>query len=177
MGVFERLYELKGRIGLESERVELMLGDGRLRWRSAAGDADHPVLLQRVELEFDPNVPEMRLVDADRPPELYGALLHDGQEGVSPDAFGQLRAELEAAGYHPLSGDATSSFLRRLVQSISPKGLFVDEGRPLPDGPYPKISRDPALFLRARVSGFSAAFEKVLAAAIRGPESAGVASC
>jgi len=32
MRVFERLYKLKGKIDLESERLELVLGDGRLRW-------------------------------------------------------------------------------------------------------------------------------------------------
>jgi hypothetical protein len=74
----------------------------------AAGEIDHPILLQRVELEFDPNVPEMRLVDADRAPELYGSVIHDG-EGVSADTFHQLRAELEAGGFHPLAGEATSA--------------------------------------------------------------------
>jgi hypothetical protein len=50
MRVFERLYELKGKIALESERVELVLGDGRLRWQRPEGAIDHPILLQRVEL-------------------------------------------------------------------------------------------------------------------------------
>ena len=75
MRVFEVLYQLYNRIQMESERVELMLGDGQLRWQRGPERIDHPVLLQRVQLEFDPKVPEIRVVDADRAPELYTAVL------------------------------------------------------------------------------------------------------
>jgi very-short-patch-repair endonuclease len=161
MRVFERLYELRSRIELESERVELMLGDGRLQWKCDDGDVDHPVLLQRVELEFDPDVPEIRLVDADRVPELYGTVIDQGQ-GISSETFGKLRRELERGGYHPLSGEPTSAYLKRLVQLISPRGAFREESVPIVTGNDPVVSRDPALFLRVRVSGFPAAFERVL---------------
>jgi hypothetical protein len=48
--IFDSLYELRGRIELESERVELMLGNGRVRCVRDGAVIDHPVLLQRVEL-------------------------------------------------------------------------------------------------------------------------------
>ena len=64
MKIFQRLYELRGRIERDSESVELLLGDGRLRWRTVAGVVDHPILLQRVELIFDPRIPEFQVVDA-----------------------------------------------------------------------------------------------------------------
>lgn len=161
MRIFERLYDAKARIGLESERVELMLGDGRLRWRGASGETDHPVLLQRVELEFDPEVPEVRIVDSDRPPELYLALLQDGV-GISPDTYRQLREEVESGAYHPLAGDPTTGFLTRLIRYLSPRGEVLDRPAQGPISEDPTISREPALFLRLRVSGFPAAFERVL---------------
>ncbi|MFN8669442.1 MAG: hypothetical protein U0164_19805 [Gemmatimonadaceae bacterium] len=65
--VFEAFYSLRVRLQRESETRELVLGDGRLLWQTAAGAVDHPVLLQRVEIEFDPSGPELRIVDADRP--------------------------------------------------------------------------------------------------------------
>lgn len=162
MRVFERLYELRGRIEREGEEVELILGDGRLRWRQPEGVVDHPILLQRVELEFDPSgEPEFRVLDADRPPELYSALLVGG-EALPPEQLNRLRQELQQGGYHPLAGEATSAYLRRLVQLLGPRGAFrehLGSDAPKPD---PIIVRDPVLFLRKRTTGFAAAFDRVL---------------
>ena len=161
MKAFERLYQLYSRIGLESERVELMLGDGQLRWQRDSERIDHPVLLQRVQLEFDADVPELRLIDADRAPELYGALL-TSPNGLPPQQLTQLRRELETRGYHPLEREATDGFLNRVAQQLGPRGVF----RPDPLGGQitadPVIERDPVLFLRHRVLGYAAAFDRVL---------------
>lgn len=161
MRVFERLYDLRGRIERESEQVELMLGDGQLRWERAEGTVDHPVLLQRVELEFDPSVPEFRVLDADRGPELYSALIA-GEDTISPAQLNQLRLELEQGGYHPLARDGTSGYLRRLVQLLGPRGTFHDTLVSAPARPDPVIMRDPVLFLRQRTAGYAAAFDRVL---------------
>lgn len=161
MKAFERLYQLYSRIGLESERVELILGDGQLRWQRDSERIDHPVLLQRVQLEFDADVPELRLIDADRAPELYGALL-TSPNGLAPQQLTQLRRELEMRGYHPLEREATDGFLNRVAQLLGPRGVF----RPDPLGGEitadPVIERDPVLFLRHRVLGYAAAFDRVL---------------
>lgn len=159
--LFERLFELRGRISLDSERFELMLGDGRLRWSQPDGDVDHPILLQRVELEFDPGVPEIRVTDADRAPELFTGVFQ-GSDGMTPETMTRLRQELEQGGYHPLNRAATSTYLRRIVQLLSPRGMFRDDSDSLAPSPDPVLSRDPVLFLRARMSGFPAAFDWIL---------------
>lgn len=161
MRAFERLYHLYSRISRESERVELMLGDGQLRWRRDSERIDHPVLLQRVQLEFDADVPELRLVDADRAPELYGALLIS-PNGIQPQQLTQLRSELETRGYHPLERKATDGFLTRVAQLLGPHGKFSATPLGGPVTADPVIERDPVLFLRRRVSGFAAAFDRVL---------------
>jgi very-short-patch-repair endonuclease len=162
MRLFERLYELHGRIERESEQVELMLGDGRLRWKPAGGAAvDHPILLQRVELHFDPNVPEFTVADAERAPELYGALISEGTE-LSPAKLNELRSELEKGGYHPLAREATSGYLRKLVQLLGAHGSFHETRMPAAAGPDPVIARDAVLFLRIRPTGYPAAFDRVL---------------
>jgi very-short-patch-repair endonuclease len=164
MRVFESFYDLKGHIDRESQKVELLLGDGRLRWESDGGDIDHPILLQRVDLIFDADVPEFRVVDTDREPEFYGSLFQ-GDGVVSPQQINALRMEVERGGYHPLSRDgATNGFFRRVVQTISPQGQFEDVAPPI-DGPIdakPVIVRDAFLFLRERSSGYPAAFDRVL---------------
>jgi hypothetical protein len=161
MRVFERLYELRGLIEREGERLELVLGDGRLRWRNGPCTIDHPVLLQRVELQFDAHAPALELVDAERSPELYSPVISEGT-ALPPSQLTRLREELERGGYHPLAQEPTSAYLRRLVQLLSPRGQFLAEpvaGSPSSD---PILSRDPVLFLRYRPSGFAAAFDRVL---------------
>jgi len=159
--VFERLYALLGRIERDSERVELVLGDGRLRRRTPEGSIDHPVLLQRVELEFDASAPEFRVIDADRAPELYGAVLA-GDDGVSGEKLNALQRELETAGFHPLARDGTGGFLRRLSALLGPSAVYLETGEERVQNDAPTIVRDAVLFLRLRSSGLPAAFERVL---------------
>jgi very-short-patch-repair endonuclease len=161
MRVFERLYELRGRIERESEQVELLLGDGRLRWQAPAGALDHPVLLQRVDLEFDADIPEFRVFDADRGPELYSSILMDGTS-LDPAKLNTLRTELERGEYHPLASNGTSGYLTYLVQLLGPRGALSEEDATTAIGPDPAMARDPVLFLRKRAAGFAAAFDRVL---------------
>src|SRR5262245_42400431 len=166
MKIFEALYELHGRLDREAERVELILGDGILNWRRAEGTIYHPVLLQRLQLEFNPAIPEFTLSEADHPVELYSALFQSLAD-VDGRAIGRCREELEQGGYHPLDGQPTSRFLKRLVVQLSPRGEFSEsEARKAEESAaeekQPRISRDPVVFLRDRTLGFAAAIEGVL---------------
>jgi very-short-patch-repair endonuclease len=156
MDVFQRLYALFGRIDRESEKVELVLGNGVLR----AGAVAHPVLLQRVELLFDPAIPAFRVVDTDRAPELYTPAL-ELAEGVTGERLHALREEVEAGGFHPFDLGATEGFLRRVASWFGPTVEFVPEGATPPTGKS-SVDDDPVLFLRNRSSGLAAAFEWVL---------------
>jgi very-short-patch-repair endonuclease len=160
MKVFETLYELHGRLEREAERVELILGDGILSWRRTEGNIYHPVLLQRLQLEFNAAIPEFTLSEADYPVELYSALFQSLSD-VDGRAMGRCREELERDGYHPFGDDSTSAFLRRLAVQLSPHGEFV-EGIIRDQENEPRIGRDPVVFLRSRTLGFAAAIEGVL---------------
>jgi len=162
MKIFESLYTLYGRIDREAERVELVLGDGILSWRRSDGGIYHPILLQRLQLQFDASVPEFTLSEADHPVELYSALFQSMND-VDGRAIGRCREELEAEGFHPLVNGSTSGFLKRLVVQLSPRGEFLEERAPNPDVNDPCIGRDPVLFLRARTLGFAAAIDGILA--------------
>src|SRR5437899_791664 len=162
MKIFETLYSLYGRIDREAERVELVLGDGLLSWQRAEGGIFHPILLQRLQLQFDASVPEFTLSEADYPVELYSALFQSMAD-VNGRAIGRCREELEQGGFHPLFNGATSTFLRRLVVQLSPRGEFIEESAPAGEAIDPRIGRDPILFLRARTLGFAAAIEGILA--------------
>ncbi|HEU5370647.1 MAG TPA: AAA domain-containing protein, partial [Ktedonobacterales bacterium] len=162
MTVFERLYTLYAQLGREAERLELLLGDGLLRWQHSSGmEVQHPVLLLRLRLSFNPDIPEFTLAEAEYPPELYTALFR-ALPDVQAEAIAACRDDLERGGWHPLGGTETDQFLRRLVSRLSPYGRFAEESIPDDVEHIPAISRDPVVFLRHRTLGFGVALEAIL---------------
>jgi very-short-patch-repair endonuclease len=159
MKVFEQLYELHGQMERESERYELVIGDGIVSWQLSDGGIFHPVLVRLVQLEFDAHIPRFRIVDLDKATELYAALF-----STVPDMDGQslarCRTELEQGGYHLLASES-NAFLKRLAVALSPRGTTID-GRPDGDAEYPTIGRAPVLFLRSRAQSFAGAIEQLL---------------
>jgi len=161
MQLFEKLYEIRGQIEREGEKLELVLGDGILNWQRAEGTVFHPILLQRLQLEFDPTLPEFSIVEADSPVELYSALFQSMPD-VAGRAVAKARQELEQGRYHPLAGEETSAFLRSLSTRLSPHGEFHEEETARPAGSYPIISRSPVIFLRQRNLGYAVAIQSVI---------------
>src|SRR3989454_5266461 len=157
MKVFEQLYELYGRIEREAEHIELVLGDGILSWKRLDGSIYHPILLQRIQLAFDPSVPEFTLIETGKEVELYSALFRSMPD-IEPKVLARCREELDRGGFHPLGGTDTLEFLRRFVVQLSPRGQFA-EGPPQKESEDPKIGRAPVLFLRTRTLGFATAIE------------------
>lgn len=156
MQVFGDIYELYGRLQRESESVELILGDGHLAWN----DVLHPVLLKRLNLRFNPTIPEFIFAETDDASEIYGGLFN-GIPDVDGQALAACREELQQADFHPLGGGDTTAFLRRLVAQLSPQGRLVElvgSGA----GLGPTISRNPVVFLRKRTSGYAQAIANIL---------------
>ncbi len=161
MKIFEQLYELHGRIEREAEHIELVLGDGILSWkRGEEGSIYHPILLQRIQLAFDPSVPEFTLIETGKEVELYSALFRSMPD-IEPKVLARCREELDRGGFHPLGGNDTLEFLRRFVVQLSPRGQSA-EGPPEKEAEDPKIGRAPVVFLRTRTLGFATAIEGTL---------------
>ncbi len=62
LSVFSDLFDLRSRFDRESEKYQLFLADGLLVLDQPGGKVCHPVLIQRVELLFNPAVPEFTIV-------------------------------------------------------------------------------------------------------------------
>ena len=161
MRVFEQLYALHGRIEREGEKLELVLGEGILSWHHEDGGMFHPILLQRVQLRFNPSVPEFTVGDSGRPVDLYSELF-SGLESLDGKVLARCREDLAQGGYSPLGGADTSGFLRRLLVHLSAQGELVEHGPPRPDAEPPQIGRDPVLLLRNRSLGFARALDGIL---------------
>ncbi|UPT73199.1 MAG: AAA family ATPase [Elusimicrobiota bacterium] len=161
MALFERLYELHGQIEREGERFELILGDGILSWRRPEGGVLHPILLKRIQLQFDADAPEFKFVETGTPTEIYSALFRSMND-VDGKLLGKCREEVEKRGYHPMGAGLTSGFLRKFAQLLNAQGQYADSLPLRIETDHPRISRNPYIFLRSRSLGFTTAIEAIL---------------
>lgn len=160
--LFDKLYALHGQIERESERLELMLGDGLVSWQTKEGiSIHHPVLLIHLQLRFDPEIPEFTLAETGQPSELYTAIFQTIPE-VKAEEIARSREDHEQANCHPLHGEETTRFLRQLINRLSSGGEFLEPGIAAFKRNAPTISRDPVAFLRPRTLGISTALESIL---------------
>ncbi|TWU18592.1 RecBCD enzyme subunit RecD [Allorhodopirellula heiligendammensis] len=120
----------------------------------------HPLLIQRVQLLFDPKIPEFTILDADHELELYSSLFQTISE-VDPRKLGKCREELADSVLHPLDEEA-SAYLKRLAMTLSSKGELVEKRRPAVIHEQPVIGRSPVLFLRSRSIGLTSAIEQTI---------------
>jgi very-short-patch-repair endonuclease/cellulose biosynthesis protein BcsQ len=169
MAVFEKLYEIRGQVEREGENVELVLGDGTLSWKKPEGSVFHPILLQRLQLDFDPTIPEFTLAEAESPVELYGALFQSMAD-VEGKTIARLRSELDLGKYHPLGKEDTSGFLRSVSVQLSPHGEFSAEEAARAIGDHPIVGRSPVVFLRRRTLGFAISLEAAIQTVAAGGE-------
>jgi hypothetical protein len=162
-GIFENVYELYSRIQRESEQVELVLGDGILNWPLPNGIiVNHPLLLQRIDLIFDPIIPEFKFVESDKSPELYSALLRTLPNINSKTVSDSLEL-VNSGSIHPLEEEKTTDFFRSLAPQIAPKGEFIEGDKPpMGEKDVPRIGKSPVIYLRRRSLGFGVAIESIL---------------
>ncbi len=162
MGIFENLAELRSKLARESERLELMVGDGLLSWYppNSAG-VHHPLVMLRLQLQFDPAIPEFTLAETEQPPELYTALFQALPE-INATDIGRSRQDFEQNHWHPLEDNETSQFLKQLVNRLSSRGEFLAKATVHKNRSKPLITRDPVFFLRNRALGFSTAIDSIV---------------
>lgn len=157
--VFANLFKLHGQLQRESEKYQLYLGDGHLVWNSAIEPVNHPVLLKKVELEFDSSIPEFTVRELDDSSELYTALLRYHQ--LDGNAILACKKLLDDSERHPLGHDKTTEFLKFFVQRFFENGTLV-ELKTKPESSNPVIYRDPVVFLGTRSQGFAEALDKLI---------------
>ena len=162
LSVFSDLFDLRSRFDRESEKYQLFLADGLLVLDQPGGKVCHPVLIQRVELLFNPAVPEFTIVDSEDNPETYIPLLrHAGLDGkailYATDAVGSEH-------FHPLAGEPTSRFLKDFVQRFWTNGEFIEGLEELDNASAPYVYRQPHLYLGRRNLGLGENIDRYLEA-------------
>ena len=158
MRIFQRLYALHGRIEREREQFEIYAGDAILQWMPNSGRVHHPLVLQTMQLDFEPKIPRFTVSFGDRPAELYTALLRSIDEVVG-DTLQRTSNEFVAGEYGPFSGQEIDEFLQGLAARLHVHGSYGDTSA-APRG-APSIVRRPLLLLRRRTQGFTAALDTI----------------
>jgi len=183
---FQTIYEWYGAQEREGEKIEVLVGDGLLECEDMAGDFRHPVLLQKLELEFYPEKKQPQFVfrKHEQPPELYMEFLRALPE-VNNQQIARCADELKKAEFTPLGGEDTDGFLRRMIQGLFPsRGTLVESSEQQPHtggefsatGSLPlfsqprtaaeqdgaTIQRQPAIFMRQRRTGPGSVFDAIL---------------
>lgn len=147
--LFDHLLELNNIIERESEKVELVVGDGIVKLDNA-DPIEHPVLLQKLQIEFLADSSEIVIRETDRESELYLALLR--RLSTTEDTIGQARKLLQQHAAHPLGKEATNEFFSELWSLL------------WPNGNAPATRREPIMYLGFRSASFTQAIEAFLRA-------------
>jgi len=176
---FQTVYEWYGVQEREGERIELLVGDGLLHCFPEIGEKFcHPVLFQKLELEFYPEKRQPQFVfrKREQQPELYMEFLRV-LPGVNAQQLARCADELKKTEFGPMGGEDTDGFLRRLIQGLFPSSGRVTEEeqsetfsrsdlfnqpRATPDQNTPVIQRQPVIFMRQRRTGPGNIFDLVL---------------
>jgi len=160
LNVFLELFDLYGKFERESETLQLFVADGILRMKKDEVLVHHPILLQRVELLFDPSVPRFLIKESDEAPELYTPLLR--YVGIDGKAIQQLRDQVARESLHPLDAQATGEFFKSFVHKFWPDGLYGDSLDQIQSDEVPCIYRAPLFFLGYRGQGYVEALDSYI---------------
>jgi very-short-patch-repair endonuclease len=159
--IFNRLYELQGRLEREGESVQLVLGQGVLSWRLNDGDIYHPIVSQKLQIAFDPFTPEFRISETAQPPELLRSLLSVSQD-VAAQTIQQADEEIAKQDLDLLDIDKVEGPLRRVAAALHSEGRFIKNSAAQPNFEAPQIFCDPTIYLYRRSEGFAIAIDHVL---------------
>ena len=169
LALFETTYAWYGAQEREGERIELLVGDGLLTCPGEHGQFRHPILLQKLELEFYPEKaqPEFVFRKRELPPELYMEFLQ-ALPKADTQQIARCADEFKAAEFSPLGDDDTSGFLRRLIQGLFPsRGIFLAPKVSSTETvetteQVPTVQRQPVIFMRERRTGPESIFDLLL---------------
>ncbi len=160
--LFGRLYDLHGRIDREGEQYELLIGEGIIRSSSGGPLVEHPVLTIRVDLSFDPSIPEFSIRESGRSPDLVGSVLRS-VANAQTGGLEVLRQELEEGQFHPLGEADTSGFLKNVIHRVLPtEGEYLNDREEARRKAGPVLYRDPVLFLRKKVPGIAEMADRIV---------------
>lgn len=135
-----------------------MLGDGHIRWTTDERFINHPVLLQKVNLEFNSDKPSFIVKCDELKTDLYTSMLRiipSINQSMLPDIIQEAEDIL-----HIADRENNIEFFKRLIYVVDQKGKYVENLGNSYKGPV--IMHDPVLFLRKRTLGYSIFIDSII---------------
>jgi len=158
--IYDTLYELHSELEREKDRLELMIGDGIFETELEDGTkVCHPVVIERVSLVFNANVPCFTISDSDANPILFSKLLR-AVPGLECACLSDYAARIERELIHPFEVARFDELMTSFCNEISSDCEFVADGKK--SGAKYTIRRGAVLFTRLRASGYSAMLDKII---------------
>ncbi len=149
--LYNSLYKLYSLIKKESERVELILGSGKLLWETEEYIIDHPLLLQKVTLSMDISKPSFIVNAEEIKTEIYMPMLRKMKD-IDQDVLLKTVNEVEKDICHVADEENTLKTVEKIISVMN-----TNE-----HSSKPEIKNNGVLFLRKRTLGYSSFFEKIL---------------
>ena len=159
--LFAELFTHRQSLIKDDGELELLIANGVFQ---VAEDSSiiHPVLLKRVEIEFDTKHNDIYVKDVDVNSSFYIELFNSVSD-ISKAEIQNADAENSQKQYYPFDRNEAKIFFERLIHAVSPRGKFfpnMDTAR-LSDAAF-KISWEPMLILRQRPSGMAKMINKII---------------
>lgn len=168
LDLYNKLFTLHSEIKKSAESVELILGDGLLRWNVDNRMINHPVVLQKVSLDFNPSKPSFTISSYENHNvELYGSLLRS-IPSINQNIIAEKIRSLTEESFELYKDDRTAKLINSLINIIDKKGEISTEKNEISG--IAKIYSEPTLFLRKRNLGFASFIEETIADIESNPE-------
>ncbi|UUV20015.1 AAA domain-containing protein (plasmid) [Fusobacteria bacterium ZRK30] len=157
--LYNKLFQLYSDMKRESESVELILGDGNIRWNTSERIIDHPILLQKVEISFDAHAPSFRVYCGEIKTELYTSMLRVIPT-INQRMLSDIVTDIDEGEYDISQIENTKPLFERIINVIDTEGIYVEQVKPI--NLVPTIHSAPILFLRKRTLGYSSFIQSVI---------------
>jgi very-short-patch-repair endonuclease len=157
--LYNKLFKLYSDIKKDSESVELILGDGIVNWYIDERDLNHPILLQKMKIEFNPQVPKFSIMEEENRTELYTAMLRV-LSSVNQSMLTEIVKDIDSNDYQVHDFENTYNLYRRLINILDNNGDFVKQFVMREN--FAQIYSKPVLFLRKRNLGYTNFLETII---------------
>ncbi len=145
--LYDELFTLYSKISKEAESLELILADGVISWESDGQKINHPILLQKVELEFNTEKPSFTVKCKELRTEVNTPLLRS-IECIDQLVLSEYIQEIEVDNFHIADRYSNEKIFKKLTNAINKNGLTV--------------TFSPLIYLRKKNLGFTQFIEKII---------------
>ncbi len=160
--LYKELYDIRAELQRDSDTKELVAASMYFESRKDTR-VNHPLLIKRIQIEFDAENEVISLVDTDEAPRLYTELLNS-LEGLNHECIRDAESRIAEDDCHPFDADKARPIFKQLINLLSAEGQYRDNKNDYlaPDTQF-SITCRMSFFLRDKPNGVARAIEMILA--------------